>query len=102
MRIVPCRRRFKIPAIRPFRTVFTPKYFSTVIWNITFLIIICKGIKRNGKLEHCRFLYNGNWGDTELIEHEKFHENLDSSGFWLGFDTPQLAGKYSGRDGKRE
>lgn len=66
------------------------------------MIIVCKGIKKNGKIELCKFLYNGNWGDDELIEHEKFHNNSDSLSFWLGFDTTQSLGRYSGRDGKRE
>ena len=67
------------------------------------MIIICKGIKKNGKLEQCKFLYDGDWGDDELSEHEKFHnEYPDSSIHWLGFDATQSLGKYSGRDGKRE
>lgn len=43
----------------------------------------------------------GNWGDDELIKHQKSHE-LNQSAFWLGFDTTQFIGKYSGRDGKRD
>ena len=44
----------------------------------------------------------GNWGDDELIKHQKSHELLGPSIFWLGFDTTQFIGKYSGRDGKRD
>ena len=63
-------------------------------------MIVCKGVKRNGHSEPCRFIYDGNWGDEELVEHQKFHENHPSSAYWLGFDTIQPFGKYSGRDGK--
>ena len=65
-------------------------------------MIVCKGVKKNGILESCRFIYDGKWGDIELIEHQKFHNNGHNSAFWLGFDTLQPFGKYSGRDGKRE
>ncbi len=58
-------------------------------------------MRKNGRLEMCRFLHDGNWGDDELTEHEKLHESSDPSDFWLGFDTSQSFGKYSGRDGKR-
>ena len=37
-------------------------------------MIVCKGIKKNGKHEGCPFIYEGNWGDEGLIKHEKFHE----------------------------
>ena len=65
------------------------------------MIIICKGIKKQGRIEPCKFVYDGNWGDDELIEHEKYHQDQTFS-FWLGFDTPQLFGTFSGRDGKRK
>ncbi|WP_249111169.1 hypothetical protein [Nitrosopumilus sp. K4] len=66
-------------------------------------MIVCKGIRKSGKLQHCKFIYDGNWGDTALVEHEKFHnENMTHDEFWLGFDVPQFFGKFSGRDGKRE
>jgi len=51
----------------------------------------------------CNFLHDGNWGDAELVEHQKFHESkLGDSSCWLGYDAPQLFGKHSGRDGKRD
>ena len=65
------------------------------------MIIVCKGAKKDGRVEPCKFLYVGNWGDDELIKHQKYHE-LGPSVFWLGFDTTQFIGKYSGRDGKRD
>ena len=66
------------------------------------LIIICKGIQKNHRFEKCVFLHDGDWGDSELIEHQKYHEsNKDKNYSWLGFDAPQDIGKFSGRDGKR-
>jgi len=66
-------------------------------------MIICKGTQKNNHLEKCTFLHDGNWGDVELIEHEKLHRLLESKKCsWLGFDAPQTFGKFSGRDGKRE
>lgn len=63
-------------------------------------MIVCKGVKQNGSLEPCRFIYDGNWGDVELVKHQKFHENNQNTSYWLGFDIIQPFGKYSGRDGK--
>jgi hypothetical protein len=66
------------------------------------LIITCKGTKKNDKIEKCPFLYNGDWGDHELERHQLFHESLKTkNSFWLGFETSQSFGKYSGRDGKQ-
>jgi len=66
------------------------------------LIIKCKGIQKNHRFEKCRFLHDGDWGDLELVEHEKYHKSLDNETyFWLGFDLSQSFGKFSGRDGKR-
>lgn len=66
------------------------------------MIIKCKGVKINHKYDACEFLHAGNWGDSELIEHQKFHKSLENSEYdWLGFDTSQPFGKFSGRDGKR-
>jgi len=66
------------------------------------VIISCKGIQTNHHVETCTFLHDGNWGDAELIEHEKFHKSLqEKSSFWLGFETSQPFGNMSGRDGKR-
>lgn len=66
------------------------------------LIIICKGIQKNRKFEKCTFLHDGNWGDAELVEHEKYHKSLETRNYsWLGFDASQSLGKFSGRDGKR-
>jgi hypothetical protein len=70
--------------------------------NNILLIIVCKGIKKNGKHEDCKFLHDGSWGDGELIEHEKLHTKSNPSCHWLGFDVPRSFGKFSGRDGKRE
>ncbi len=65
------------------------------------MIITCKGIKKNGVIEKCQFLHDGNWGDDELNQHQIFHESInDDNLFWLGFDTLLSFGKYSGRDGK--
>jgi hypothetical protein len=66
------------------------------------LIILCKGIRKNSQFEKCPFLYDGNWGDLTLVEHQKFHESLANKNYsWLGFDASQSFGKFSGRDGKR-
>ena len=66
------------------------------------MIIICKGAYNNKKFEKCPFLYDGNWGDNELIEHEKYHRSKEHLNYsWLGFDIPQSFGIFSGRDGKR-
>ena len=78
------------------------KIFQTLCSFKDPMIIICKGIQKSSGLEKCDFLYDGDWGDQELIEHEKFHKSLESSeDSWLGFDAPQSFGKFSGRDGKR-
>jgi len=59
-------------------------------------------MKKNNRLEKCTFLYDGNWGDSALLEHEKHHKLLeDKNYFWMGFDTSFPFGKFSGRDGKR-
>lgn len=66
------------------------------------MIIVCKGVVRNGRFRHCKFFHEGRWGDGELVEHQKFHESAGGPGFaWLGFDLSQPFGRYSGRDGKR-
>jgi len=53
-------------------------------------------------LKKCDFLHDGNWNDSELIEHQKYHESLKDENYsWLGFDMSQSIGKSSGRDGKR-
>ena len=62
---------------------------------------MCKGTKKNNRLEKCSFLYAGNWGDEEIISHQKFHESSgEKNSFWLGFDVSLPFGKFSGRDGK--
>jgi len=67
------------------------------------LIIICKGVQKNHRLEKCEFVHDGNWEDSELIKHQKYHNSLEDDNYsWLGFDVPQPSGKFSGRDGKRE
>ena len=66
------------------------------------MIIICKGVRKINKVEKCSFLYDGTWGDAQLIEHQKQHQLLENERYlWLGFDMPQSFGNYSGRDGKR-
>ena len=66
------------------------------------MLIICKGIKKNQIFEKCLFLHDGEWGDKELIEHQKYHDSLENENYsWLGFDASQSLGKFSGRDGKR-
>lgn len=66
------------------------------------MIIICKGVRKNNKFEKCDFIYIGSWGDSKLIEHEKYHLSLEENNYlWLGFDVPQSLGNFSGRDGKR-
>ena len=66
------------------------------------MIITCKGTKNDGKVEKCPFLYNGNWGDDALVNHQLSHESLKSkNSSWLGFDTSLYFGKLSGRDGKQ-
>jgi len=65
------------------------------------VIISCKGIKRKHHVTECAFLYDGDWGDLELMEHEKFHKSLQSkTSFWLGFETSRPF-EMSGRDGNR-
>jgi len=65
-------------------------------------MIICKGAKKPNKIEKCSFLYDGTWGDAQLVEHQKHHQLLENENYlWLGFDTSQSFGTYSGRDGKR-
>ena len=67
------------------------------------MIIICKGIQKNQRLEKCEFAHNGNWGDFDLIEHQKYHKSLENENYsWLGFGVTQPSGKLSGRDGKRD
>ena len=75
--------------------IFQSYYVSTI------LLIICKGTKKGTKISPCQFLYDGKWGDKKLVSHQQFHESGDPTIAWLGFDTPQDFGKYSGRDGKR-
>lgn len=66
------------------------------------MIITCKGTKTKGRVEKCVFLYDGDWGDDKLIEHQALHESLlDDNSFWLGFDSSLSFGKFSGRDGKQ-
>ena len=66
------------------------------------MIIICKGIQKNHQLEKCEFLHDGDWKDSELVEHQNYHKSLENENYsWLGFDVPQPSGKFSGRDGKR-
>ena len=89
-----------ITAKHPFFIIKT-QYFSKTSSNKIFLIIKCKGIQKNGQIEKCPFLYNGNWGDIELVQHQLFHESpKEKNSFWLGFDTSLSFGKFSGRDGK--
>ncbi|MFB5632451.1 MAG: hypothetical protein ACE5Q9_03890 [Nitrosopumilus sp.] len=65
------------------------------------MLITCKGIQKNGIHETCPFIHDGDWGDSELIEHQNFHNAQESQNYcWLGFDTSQSIGKFSGRDGK--
>ena len=66
------------------------------------MIIICRGIQKNHRFEKCNFFCDGNWGDKELLEHQKYHKSLEDENYsWLGFDVPQSFGNFSGRDGKR-
>jgi len=47
-------------------------------------------------------MYDGNWGDDEIVKHQLFHESLkNENSFWLGFTTSLSFGKFSGRDGKK-
>jgi len=65
-------------------------------------MIVCRGAKIFHKVEKCNFLFAGNWGDPELIEHQKLHQSLENENYsWLGFDSSQTFGKFSQRDGKR-
>jgi len=65
-------------------------------------MIVCKGYKKDGKQHHCNFIFWGNWGSNELINHQKLHENKEDgiSYFWLGFEIKRTYDKRSGRDGK--
>lgn len=70
--------------------------------NKISLIITCKGTKKKGLVEKCQFMYNGNWGDDEVVKHQLFHESLQNkNSFWLGFANSLSFGKFSGRDGKK-
>ena len=65
------------------------------------MIIICKGMKSTFRVLKCSFLYSGYWGDSELVEHQKYHQSQEKNDLtWLGFEVVQSIGKYSGRDGK--
>jgi len=65
------------------------------------LIIKCKGIKKNQKIETCEFIYAGNWGDSELVNHQKFHKSLENNNYlWFGFDVCLTFGKFEEHDGK--
>ena len=65
------------------------------------MIIMCKGMKSNLGVAKCSFLHDGNWGDSELVDHQKFHRSQEKIALtWLGFEAVQFIGKYSGRDGK--
>ena len=67
------------------------------------MIVVCKGARKNNKIEKCEFIHTGSWGDVRLVKHAKYHLTLeDHTYFWLGFDVPQSLGNYSGRDGKRK
>ena len=77
------------------------KNFSVLKHNNSYLLITCKGIKKNGIHVKCPFIHDGDWGDSELTEHQNFHNTQESQNYsWLGFDTSQVIGKFSGRDGK--
>ncbi|MFQ5496543.1 MAG: hypothetical protein ACE5DU_01510 [Nitrosopumilus sp.] len=66
------------------------------------MLIICKGFRQNQKHEKCNFCHNGNWGDSALVDHQKYHKSLETENYsWLGFDLSQSIGQLSGRDGKR-
>jgi len=81
--------------------ILTKNFSITKTINNT-LIIICKGIQKNHRFEKCTFVCDGNWGDKEIVEHQKYHKSLEDKNYsWLGFDVPQSFGNFSGRDGKR-
>jgi len=66
-------------------------------------MIICKGFKKNGIANPCNFVYEGDWGDEALLEHEKQHKLLEDgkSYFWLGFEIKRSFNKITTRDGKQ-
>ena len=65
-------------------------------------MIVCKGFKKNGTWNSCNFIFEGEWGSNELIQHEKYHKALEDgiSYFWLGFEVKHSFSKLSKRDGK--
>ena len=70
--------------------------------NTNELIIVCKGSQKNHRFENCSFVYDGNWGDIALVEHQNYHKLLENKFYhWLGLDVTQIFGNHSGRDGKR-
>ena len=74
--------------------LFLPKNFSILKPNISCLLITCKGIQKNNHHEKCTFIHDGNWGDSELIEHQNFHHGWDCQRFEeLGFQDQLLRGK---------
>ncbi|RNJ80521.1 MAG: hypothetical protein EB829_00220 [Nitrosopumilus sp. H8] len=65
-------------------------------------MIICRGIREDGRIERCDFVHDGSWDDEELVLHEKSHRSRECQDCsWLGFDVSQDIGRPSGRDGKR-
>lgn len=51
-------------------------------------IIYCKGRYSARGRTPCDFEHFGNWGDKELIEHQKEEEAKDTKKeWWIGFDT---------------
>ena len=85
----------------PSNLLINQKIFESKIYE-KFMLIICKGIRKNSIFEKCAFIHDGEWGDEELIKHQKFHNSLEDENYsWLGFDVSQSLGKFSGRDGKR-
>ncbi len=76
--------------------------FFSPVPRSTALIIVCRGATSDGRIQKCRFSHDGEWGDRELVEHQRLHESARRPGrAWLGFDLPQPFGAHSGRDGKR-
>ena len=64
------------------------KFFNSKQHQV-LLIIVCKGARKNNKIEKCEFIHTGSWGEVTLIEHEKYHRSLEDQNYsWLGFDVP--------------
>ena len=56
--------------------------------------IICKGRYSLNGMIPCDFEHIGEWGDKELVEHQKFEKDQDNKqSWWTGFDVDKRFNK---------